>query len=203
LSHVDDDNAHDAQRALAAMRSWPSLRAIGEIVVCHGSLRDAAEYVSTPALAARALDDARAYRRKARLLVCGHTHAPVLFSTATGVVRPAGDDANSAILSREGPWLLNPGSVGQARDGTTLARYALVDDELRSATFRSVAYDFETTIAKERAAGLVPSVMLDAPRTALERQVARGSAAAARVVVRLGADVLLQRARERTGGRSP
>jgi diadenosine tetraphosphatase ApaH/serine/threonine PP2A family protein phosphatase len=51
-------------------------------------------------------------------------------------------------------WLLNPGSVGQPRDGDPRAAWLLADLDGGVATFRRVAYDIEQTQAEIRARGL-------------------------------------------------
>jgi diadenosine tetraphosphatase ApaH/serine/threonine PP2A family protein phosphatase len=50
--------------------------------------------------------------------------------------------------------LLNPGSVGQPRDGDPRAAYLLLDLDARTATFRRVEYDVARTQAEIREAGL-------------------------------------------------
>jgi diadenosine tetraphosphatase ApaH/serine/threonine PP2A family protein phosphatase len=50
--------------------------------------------------------------------------------------------------------LLNPGSVGQPRDGEPRAAYLVLDRDEETATFHRVEYDIERTQAEMRAAGL-------------------------------------------------
>ena len=50
--------------------------------------------------------------------------------------------------------LLNPGSVGQPRDGDPRAAYLLLDLAAQRATFHRVEYDVETTQREMRDAGL-------------------------------------------------
>ena len=50
--------------------------------------------------------------------------------------------------------LLNPGSVGQPRDGDPRAAYLLLDLDARRASFRRVEYDIERTQREIREAGL-------------------------------------------------
>ena len=66
--------------------------------------------------------------------------------------------ANTLDLSGKGPVLVNPGSVGQPRDGDTFASYIRGENE--HATYRFVEYDIEKAQAKIRAAGL-PDVLAD------------------------------------------
>jgi diadenosine tetraphosphatase ApaH/serine/threonine PP2A family protein phosphatase len=54
----------------------------------------------------------------------------------------------------EARWLLNPGSVGQPRDGDPHAAYLVLDLAARTATFRRVPYDIARTQAEMRDAGL-------------------------------------------------
>ena len=51
-------------------------------------------------------------------------------------------------------WLLNPGSVGQPRDGDPRAAYLVLDLDDQRAVFHRVDYDIEATQAEIRAAGL-------------------------------------------------
>jgi len=66
-----------------------------------------------------------------------------------GGLMPAGTEARL-----DGRVLLNPGSVGQPRDGDPRAAYLELDLGRRTATFRRVDYDIERTQAEMRAAGL-------------------------------------------------
>jgi diadenosine tetraphosphatase ApaH/serine/threonine PP2A family protein phosphatase len=60
---------------------------------------------------------------------------------------------NSAV-ELDGRWLLNPGSVGQPRDGDPRAAWVLLDLERRSATFRRVPYAIQQTQTEMREQGL-------------------------------------------------
>jgi diadenosine tetraphosphatase ApaH/serine/threonine PP2A family protein phosphatase len=51
-------------------------------------------------------------------------------------------------------WLLNPGSVGQPRDGDPHAAYLLLDLDTEHASFRRVPYDIALTQSEIRDAGL-------------------------------------------------
>ena len=53
-----------------------------------------------------------------------------------------------------GRWLLNPGSVGQPRDGDPRAAWLLLDTDEKFAEFHRVAYPIEQTQSAMRAAGL-------------------------------------------------
>jgi predicted phosphodiesterase len=86
----------------------------------------------------------------------GHTHVPVAFvrDRATGDVRAAAPLIGVAIALDEGfEYIINPGGVGQPRDGDPRAAYALLDTEKHTWTQYRVEYPVRATQAKMRAAG--------------------------------------------------
>lgn len=149
--------------ALAFLERLPGkLEAAPGVVVCHGNLASADTYVSTPERAAEAMAQLQSFSPHATVLVCGHTHHAALFTQDGGfrLVRAPSDHD----LAQERPCLINPGAVGQARDGKTLARYAVLDVERCRVSFREVSYDYHTTLRKLREAKLVSQVVLRRPR---------------------------------------
>ena len=60
------------------------------------------------------------------------------------------------ILRRSSRYLINPGSVGQPRDGDWRAAFATYDTETRTVTFRRVPYDLKTAQDRITAANLPP-----------------------------------------------
>lgn len=92
----------------------------------------------------------------ARLLFCGHTHRPALWSQDRGG-RVAGQRWQPGLpvpLLASRRWLAVVGAVGQPRDGAVQAAWALLDTERAELTFRRTRYDVAATAAKLRAAGL-------------------------------------------------
>jgi len=88
-----------------------------------------------------------------RITFFGHTHIQGGFLISS---RGAGFLATHATLGIEPDYyyLINPGSVGQPRDGDPRAAYALYSPEEHAVEFRRVAYNIEGAAAKIRAAGL-------------------------------------------------
>lgn len=120
----------------------------------HASARDPVwEYVLTEEAAEATLD-----ATEAPVVLVGHSHVALALTREAGVLRGGLAPARSAI-PLEGRWLLNPGSVGQPRDGDARAAWLLLDFGSRFATFRRVAYPIERTQAEMRAAGL-PSALV-------------------------------------------
>jgi diadenosine tetraphosphatase ApaH/serine/threonine PP2A family protein phosphatase len=93
---------------------------------------------------------------KARVILCGHVHVPLLASCDIGgVVREQVFKPGLTIpLLASRRWLAVVGSVGQPRDGVAQAAWALVDTRKQELTFRRTPYDAAGAAKKVRAAGL-------------------------------------------------
>ena len=90
---------------------------------------------------------------QAPLVLVGHSHVALALTfdgaDAEGGLAPAGTE-----LELGGRRLLNPGSVGQPRDGDPRAAWLLLDLERRFAAFHRVAYSIDRTQAEMRERGL-------------------------------------------------
>lgn len=130
----------EARAYLAALPALVELP--GGIVMTHATLGDPTVYVLTEAKAARELARLEASRPGTRALVSGHTHLPWAFGAHAGTIRFVADEP-VALASFGAPLLLNPGSVGQARERTPWARCGLLDSEGLEMTFFALDYDVE------------------------------------------------------------
>jgi diadenosine tetraphosphatase ApaH/serine/threonine PP2A family protein phosphatase len=93
------------------------------------------------------------------ITLVGHSHVPLAISDDTGL--PGGHAPGGKEIELDGArWLLNPGSVGQPRDGDPAAAWLLLDLDERRASFRRVEYDVERTQAEIRDQGL-PDVLAE------------------------------------------
>ena len=121
----------------------------------HASPRDPVwEYVLSTLLAELCLDVA-----EERVCLVGHSHVALSFvrpegEAATGDTRRAGDAIDMSL----GEWLINPGSVGQPRDGDPRAAWLLLDTGSWRAEWRRTAYDIAGAAAAIRAARLPDSL---------------------------------------------
>jgi predicted phosphodiesterase len=131
-------------------------------IMCHGDIYDADRYVDGGEDAERALGRLHARIPDARLQVCGHTHRAVIYSASLGFRDAAPETVFR--LSAGVSHLVNPGAVGQSRDGRPLARYAVYDTVAETVSYHALAYDHRETLRKLHAAGLVPSVVYAPPR---------------------------------------
>ncbi len=162
--------AHLASWALERLAALPMVaRPSPEIVVCHAAPDDVQRYVTTAQAAEPTLAKASQTFPGAELLVSGHTH----FAAFHG----GGDDFRMAASGETEPvtpgrlHLVNPGSVGQPRDGIPVARYARYDSATRTVSWRAVAYDSAPTVAKLRKLRLVPRVCYSFPQPWLDRKL--------------------------------
>jgi diadenosine tetraphosphatase ApaH/serine/threonine PP2A family protein phosphatase len=148
------------------------LRLDGEgLVVAHGSLDDPCEYVRTDEAAAAQLAAV-----DAPLVVLGHTHTPYALANGRGPLLAG--RAGTVELRPGDRALLNPGSVGQARERRPVARLLIVDTTRGTAEFRGLAYDHRRTRAALVERGLPPDAYHRRPT--LRARLARLKAAASR-----------------------
>jgi predicted phosphodiesterase len=121
----------------------------------HGSPRDPVwEYVLSSLLAELCFDTMHH-----RVGLVGHSHVALSFvrpegEPATGEPRRAGD----AVDVSSGEWIINPGSVGQPRDGDSRAAWLMLDLDLQRAQWRRTEYDVGAAQAAIRAARLPESL---------------------------------------------
>jgi predicted phosphodiesterase len=149
----------DARRAMewtkatinAATRAWletqPPRWTSGSCSLVHGSPRDPMwEYITSATIA------------RANLAVLtttyglfGHTHLPIAYREERVAIEtvPAADGATLTLDER--PTLINPGSVGQPRDGNPLASFLVLDTDRGECRWGRTAYDIAATQAAMRA----------------------------------------------------
>jgi diadenosine tetraphosphatase ApaH/serine/threonine PP2A family protein phosphatase len=140
---------------LAALKQGP--RVVDDLVeICHGSPYDEDAYIFDE------LDALRALRAATRpLCLFGHTHYPATFELFDGTFESVDAQVISEVevMLRPGTtYLINPGSVGQPRDGDPRAAYAMVNATKRSFELLRVKYPVGETQAKVLRAGL-PEVL--------------------------------------------
>jgi predicted phosphodiesterase len=127
------------------------------IEIFHGSPVDEDAYIFAELDAAEALS---ALRRPVGLF--GHTHLPMAATLSPDrildVLFQGSADGRSVVFEEGLHYLVNPGSVGQPRDGNPRAAFAIVDTERRQADIRRVPYAVETARDRILAADLPRSL---------------------------------------------
>ena len=123
-----------------------------DVELYHGSPRDPVwDYLLTEDGAADALA-----LTTAPVVLIGHSHVPLALTIDDGSVAGgiAADGADVDLAG--GRWLLNPGLVGQPRDGDPRAAWLLLDLDAQQASFRRVDYPIEATQREILERGLPP-----------------------------------------------
>lgn len=144
-----------AARTLEMLRELEPAGERQGIALFHASPRDPVwEYVLSAEQAEANLDV-----QTARIALIGHSHVSLFF------VRPTADEVGAEIRGAQtsddtlldlgaGRWLINPGSVGQPRDGDPRAAWLELDTSEQAARFHRAPYDVERAAASISAAGL-------------------------------------------------
>jgi predicted phosphodiesterase len=161
------DGFHAAARAAAswmldsltpAHREWLAALPMGplsvaeELEICHGSPQDEDAYIFEEL-------EARYAFARMRQQVCfyGHTHFAVVFrltDESLDVLGPVPGVDTIVHVEAGARYLINPGAVGQPRDGDPRAAYAIYDTELAQIDLIRVDYAIEVTQEKMRRADL-------------------------------------------------
>ncbi|MCV0404246.1 MAG: metallophosphatase family protein [Chloroflexi bacterium] len=144
------------ENARAYLATLPEVRRDGEVTAVHGSPRDPIwEYITSSGIAAANFE-----HFETRLCLFGHTHLPIAYRlTSDGIDVQPGMPGESVRIGAARA-LLNPGSVGQPRDGLPDAAYAVleldasIDDAVIS--FHRVRYEIDRTQRMMREVGLPP-----------------------------------------------
>ncbi len=121
-------------------------------VVCHGAPQDEDFYLLDSADARLAFS-----AQSSPLCLHGHTHVQTVFRLSGHAVydeTPARRLRWNVRLVDESRYLINPGSVGQPRDGDPRAGYAVLDTGAQEIELRRVAYDIASAQRRILDAGL-------------------------------------------------
>lgn len=143
---------------LDRLRRLPLVAAEGPCTLVHGTLRhpERFEYLLELAQAVEMLTSCQT-----SCCLVGHTHIPVVYEYDLAqhrVTRVVASPRELTEVRLNDParvrYAVNPGSVGQPRDGDARASYAMLDTEGWLLTFHRTAYDIPTAQRKIRQAGL-------------------------------------------------
>jgi predicted phosphodiesterase len=141
--------------SLAFLKSLRTTGKEGAVGLYHASPRDPVwEYVLSALLAELCLD-----AQPERVCLIGHSHVALSFVRHEGALTTGEPRREGTVLDiSSGEWLLNPGSVGQPRDGDARAAWMLLDLDNWSASYQRTAYDIAGAAGAIRAARLPASL---------------------------------------------
>jgi predicted phosphodiesterase len=147
-----------SEAARSYLRELPKVTCEDDFTLVHGSLRwPEWEYLLSSEQAQAHLE-----LQQTPYGLVGHSHLPFVCREQKGsppTLRPATDGERVELGDQR--LILNPGGVGQPRDGDPRAAYALYDSHARVVTYHRVEYDIVATQQAMEAAGL--------PRWLIER----------------------------------
>ncbi len=149
--HLSADNR-------AYLESRPERLPKGDFTLVHGSPRDPLwEYLLSPG-AAR--DNFALFSTP--YCFVGHSHIPIIFREALSASdnpQAQAGTVNVPVNLDQQRLIINPGSVGQPRDGNPDASYVMLDSNARSVQYRRVPYPINETQERMRQAGLPPRLI--------------------------------------------
>lgn len=144
----------DHREWLAGLPQGPAI--VDDVIeICHGMPHDEDEYLFTPRDASRAMDAARR-----PVCLFGHTHVPACYVQSLDdpdllLVEDTGQGRPVVLsLDERRRFVINPGAVGQPRDGDPRAAYAVYDHDARTLALARIEYDVELAQRRIRDAGL-------------------------------------------------
>jgi predicted phosphodiesterase len=142
------------------VREWLNgLTPLGEaegVALFHGSARDPVwEYVLSDESAVATL-----LLTSQQLVLVGHSHVALQVALRGTELEGGLAPVGTVLGLGEARWLLNPGSVGQPRDGDPDAAYLVLDLDAKTATYRRVGYDVARTQSAMHDVGLPEQLAL-------------------------------------------
>lgn len=148
------------RRINGATQAWlgslPERHTEGQFALVHGSPREPLwEYiVSVPIARANLAALTTSFG------LFGHTHLPMVFAERDGSVEQIEPADGSTFTLANRRALINPGSVGQPRDGIVTASFMVIDTDAGQCTWHRVRYDIASVQAAMTTAGL-PRRLID------------------------------------------
>ena len=133
------------------LNAQPVRRTEADRLLVHGSPRDPLwEYITSASVAGANFE-----ALSTGVGLFGHTHIPAAWLERDGRVEGTEPAASSSVRLEEGTRaLLNPGSVGQPRDGDPRASWLELDGDAGTVTWRRTEYDVPAVQREMRSAGL-------------------------------------------------
>ncbi len=145
--------------SLAYLRSLPSHSSpLPEVFLFHGLPGNLTGYLRTEETAKMVLSYIARRDHRIRYAFFGHTHRAMVFTQLEGRPIRMFEPDDDLTLAPGRRYLLNPGSVGQPRNGDPRAQYLIYDQEEGQIRFRRVDYDIQKAQSLIIEADLPPSL---------------------------------------------
>jgi len=134
------------------LRDLPRHLQFGDMVLCHGSINDTDQYIFKDTEVHENLAAMETLPNKPQVCFYGHTHMKAAYSLGGGVLSRVLSD--KILLTGGTQYLINPGGVGQPRDGDPQAPFLIYDTADRMVVFHRVEYDIAACQRKILRSGL-------------------------------------------------
>ena len=136
------------------LRSLPNTRRFEHFLAVHGSPMDRDTYI----FGWEDIMPHLSFLKEQNVNLCffGHTHCPGIFAADGNLNVDNFEEATRFILDENRTYLINPGSVGQPRDGDHRAAFGLFDSDRREFELVRVPYPFKLAAEKVIEVGLPP-----------------------------------------------
>lgn len=135
------------------MRSLPDYALYQDtFLLTHGSPRDPDEYIFKKDVVKGSLRYMEEHYPSVPICFFGHSHLPMLISR--GRMESKFAQTRTVQLEQGQTYLINPGSVGQPRDGVAKTAFGVMDVQNWSFTWVRLDYDYDETARRIRDAGL-------------------------------------------------
>lgn len=138
------------------LKSLPREKRVGNIFLFHGSIHDTNRYILYMSDAADNFAELAVMGNSVRIGFFGHTHLRAVLSYYRRAVSV--ERAPEMKLAEKKRYLINPGSVGQPRDGDPRASFLMYDADDHRVSFKRVEYDVNACQDKIIRAGLPPEL---------------------------------------------
>ena len=139
-----------SQQDTGYLEGLPLVIEKGDFTLVHGSPREPIwEYVLSTSIALENLSFFQS-----QFCLVGHSHVPLIFKYEEQSCAFSQFSPEIGLALGRSRLIINPGGVGQPRDGDPRASYAIYDSETRQVRLYRIPYDIEATQARMMRAGL-------------------------------------------------
>ena len=138
---------------VAFLRQLPDKRMIDQrYMIVHGSILDRDEYMLSAEVIAKNMQELRTSYTGIDICFFGHSHFPAVIGNGKADMKFQA--TRTVKLDPLKQYMINPGSVGQPRDGVPLASFALLAPDEHAVTIMRVEYDTKDSYGRVLKAGL-------------------------------------------------
>jgi predicted phosphodiesterase len=146
LKVIDYTREQLSARHIATINSWKNILKVPKyFLMVHGSPRNKDEYLQKPDQFSKCFSLMHSSFAEFKLCFFGHTHLTMVASEDEGIIAPVHED-RCFQLKPDRVYFINPGSVGQPRDGCNLASFIIYDSKRLTIQYYRRSYDLAQVV---------------------------------------------------------